>query len=212
MANHDKGAVDDVNGTVKYAVFCHVQSVINSPQQFAEYAGKLLEYVSAIYILTESLQQLYDQCRQKSVCEHGILKVPYVDWFVSTDSVVMKFYKTTISKQPIQEIKYFMQGQDDDANFLEDDHAPRSTSEKVEFQVDNYCLVNYEEKLWPGQITKIISSSLIQVKCYKKATAPAGSTYRWPKKTDELDYNIMDIKYKKMYIHPSKILLYGFLN
>ena len=105
MANHGKGAIDDVNGTVKHAVFCHVRSVINCPQQFAEYADKLLEYVSAINILTESLELLYDQCRQKSVCVHGILKVPYVDWFVSTDSVVMKFYKTTTSKQPIQEMK-----------------------------------------------------------------------------------------------------------
>ena len=44
--NHGKGAVDSVGGTVKHAVFRHVQSgrvVINSPQQFAEYADKLLE-------------------------------------------------------------------------------------------------------------------------------------------------------------------------
>ena len=41
-----------------------------------------------------------------------------------------------------------MQGQDDDASSLEDDHAPRSTPGKVEFQVGNYCVVNYEEELW----------------------------------------------------------------
>ena len=62
-----------------------------------------------------------------------------------------------------------MQGQNDDINSLEDDHAPKSTPEKVEFQVGNYCLVNYEEELWHSQITKIISSSLIRVKCYDKA-------------------------------------------
>ena len=87
-----------------------------------------------------------------------------------------------------------MQGQDDDASSLEDDHAPRSTPGKVEFQVGNYCVVNYEEELWPGQITKIISSSLIRVKCYEKAV-PAGANWRWLKKTDEQDYHTMDIKH-----------------
>ena len=159
-ANHGKGAVDGVGGTMKHAVFHHVQSgrvVIKSPQQFAEYADKLLENVSVIYIPTESLElQYHDECRQKSVYMRGTLKVHYVNWFVSTDSVVMKFYETTISKQLIREVKYHMQSQDDDVSSLEDDHASRSTLEKVEFQVGNYCLVNYEEELWPGQITKII--------------------------------------------------------
>ena len=43
-ANHGKGAVGGVAETVKHAVFHHVQSArVNSPQQFAEYADKLLE-------------------------------------------------------------------------------------------------------------------------------------------------------------------------
>ena len=145
-ASYDKGAVDGLGLTVKHAVFCHVQSgcvMINSPQQFAEYVGKLLENVSVIYIPTESLElQYHDECRQKSVYVHGTLKVHYVDWFISTDFVVMKFYQTTISKQLVQEVKYCMQGQDDNVSSLEDDHAPRSNPEK-EFQVGNYCLVNY---------------------------------------------------------------------
>ena len=90
-----------------------------------------------------------------------------------------------------------MQGQDDDASSLEDNHAHWSTPDKkVETQVGNYCLVNYEEELWPGQITKIISRSWIRVKYYKKATAHAGFTWRWPKKTDEQDYHIVGIRHK----------------
>ena len=108
----------------------------------------------------------------------------------------MKFYETTISKQLIGEVKYCMQGQDDDVSSLEDDHGPRNTPEKIEFQVGNYFLVNYEEELWPIQIRKIISSFLICVKWYRKAAAPAGSTWRWPKKTDEQDYHIINIKHK----------------
>ena len=113
----------------------------------------------------------------------------YFDRFVSTDSAETKFYETTISKQLIREV-YCMQGQDDDASSLEDDHAPRSTPGKVKFQVGNYCVVNYEEELWPGQITKIISSSLIRFKCYEKAV-PAGANWRWPKKTEQ-DYHTME--------------------
>ena len=193
--NHGKGAVDVVGGMVKHAVFCHIQSghlLINSPQQFAEYADKLLENVSVIYIPTESLElQYHDKCRQKSVYVCGTLKVHYVDQFFFTDSAVMKFYETTISKQVIWEMKHCMQGQDDDASSFEDDHAPRSIPENVEFQVGNYYLVNYEEELWPNQIIKMISSNLIHVKCYEKATAPAGSTWRWPKKNDEQNHHII---------------------
>ena len=151
--------------------------MINSPQQFAEYADKLLENVSVIYIPTESLERQYhDECREKSVYVCGTLKAHYAHRFVSTDSAVMKFHETTISKQLIREVKYCIQDQGDDASSLENDDAPRSTPEKVELQVGNYCLVNYEEELWPSQITRIISSSLIRVKCYEKATAPVGFT------------------------------------
>ena len=43
-ANHGKGAVDGISGTVKHAVFRHVLSnkvVIKSPQEFAEYADSI---------------------------------------------------------------------------------------------------------------------------------------------------------------------------
>ena len=127
-------AVDGVSETIKHAVFHHVQSgfvVINSPQQSAEYADRLLENVSVIYIPTELLElQYHDERRQMSVYVHGTLKVHNVDQFVYTYSVVMKFYETTIGKQLIQEVKHCMQGQDDDASSFEDDHAPRSTPEK----------------------------------------------------------------------------------
>ena len=88
-------------------VFRHLQSgrvVINSPRQFEEYADKLLENVSVNYLPTESLElQYHDECRQKSVYVRGTLKVRYV----TTDTVVMKFYEITISKQLIREVKLY---------------------------------------------------------------------------------------------------------
>ena len=105
--NHGKGAVDGLGGTIKHAVFRHLQSgrvVINSPRQFEEYADKLLENVSVNYLPTESLElQYHDECRQKSVYVRGTLKVRYV----TTDTVVMKFYEITISKQLIREVKLY---------------------------------------------------------------------------------------------------------
>ena len=58
---------------------------------------------------------------------YDTLKVHYVDQFVSTNSVVIKFYENLKSKQLILEVRYCMQGQDDDASSLDDGHAPRST-------------------------------------------------------------------------------------
>ena len=105
--------------------------MISSPQQFAEYADKLLENASVIYIPTESLElQNHDECKQKSVYVPGALKAHYVDRFVSAGSVVMKFYETTISKQLIREMRNCMLGQDDDASSLECNHASRSTHKK----------------------------------------------------------------------------------
>ena len=105
--NHGKGAVDCLGGTIRHAVFRHLQSgrvVINSPRQFEEYADKLLENVSVSYLPTESLElQYHGECRQKSVYVRGTLKVRYV----TTDTVVMKFYEITISKQLIREVKLY---------------------------------------------------------------------------------------------------------
>ena len=131
-----------------------------------------------------------------SVYVHGTLKVHNVDQFVYTYSVVMKFYETTIGKQLIQEVKHCMQGQDDDASSFEDDHAPRSTPEKKRISSGQLLL----GELWRGTLAQSNNenhlNSLILVKCYEKSTAPASSTWRWPKKTDEQDYHIMDIKHK----------------
>ena len=82
--------------------------MINTPRQFEEHADKLLENVSVNYLPTESLElQYHDECRQKSVYVRGTLKVRYVDRFVTTDTVVMKFYEITISKQLIREVKLY---------------------------------------------------------------------------------------------------------
>ena len=48
-ANHGKGVVDGIGGTVKHAVYSHVLTnrvVIKSPKQFAEYANEILPNIT----------------------------------------------------------------------------------------------------------------------------------------------------------------------
>lgn len=50
----------------------------------------------------------------------------------------------------------------------------------------------FEGELWPGQVTKVSGNS-IRVKCLEKDNQ-AGSTWRWPQKLDEADYDVTDVK------------------
>ena len=56
-------------------------------------------------------------------------------------------------------------------------------------------LVEYEDELWPGQVTSV-AEERATVKCYEKAELPRGSTWKWPAKDDEHDYPLADIKQK----------------
>ena len=78
-ANHGKGAIDGIGGTVRHAVFRHVLSnkvVIKSLQQFAEYADSILPNISGIFIDDGILQlDYYEECREKAAYVYGTLKV-----------------------------------------------------------------------------------------------------------------------------------------
>ena len=85
-ANHGKGAVDGIGGTVKHAVFRHVLSnkvVIKSPQQFDEYADYTLPNMSVIFADDDILQlDYYEEYREKAVYVYGTLKVHFVEHIV----------------------------------------------------------------------------------------------------------------------------------
>ena len=67
-ANHGKGAIDGIGGTLRHAVFRHVLSnkvVIKSPRQFAEYADSILPNISGIFVDDGILQlDYYEECRE----------------------------------------------------------------------------------------------------------------------------------------------------
>ena len=52
-ANHGKGCVDGIGGTVKHAVYRHVlskQVVIASPQDFANYANEICWGINVVLV------------------------------------------------------------------------------------------------------------------------------------------------------------------
>ena len=61
-ANHGKGVVDGIGGTVKHAVYSHVftnRVVITSPKQFAEHANEILPKITVQYVENESMEHGY---------------------------------------------------------------------------------------------------------------------------------------------------------
>lgn len=188
-ANHGKGAVDGVGGTVKHAVYRHVLSgrvVIKTPQQFAEYADSILEKVSVVYLEQSDLElQHHNECREQAIYIKGTLKVHFVDRVVTPDSILLKFFSTSTSSIPINEVKF-------------NNNIPALPNNIVinantEYQEGDYCLVQFEGELWPGQITKENSNNTFRIRCYEKAEAPLGSTWRWPKRTDEQEYRMEEV-------------------
>ena len=180
-ANHGKGAVDGIGGTVKHAVYRHVLSkkvVIRSPQHFAEYADSILPKISVIFVDNENLQlSFHEECRANAVYIYGALKVHFVDRIISEMKCDLKFYMTSLSSHPINEIEYDCPG-----------GVPA---------VGDYYLVMYEGGLWPGQVIQVKKNGqIIQVKCLEKAEAPTGSYWKWPAKKDEHEYPLCDIKQK----------------
>ena len=77
QANHGKGAVDGVGGTIKNTVFRKVQAkdvVIQGPKHFAEFADSILPSISVIYI-KDSKSSYEEECRKNAIKIPGTLKV-----------------------------------------------------------------------------------------------------------------------------------------
>ena len=69
-ANHGKGVVDGIGGTVKHAVYSHVLTnrvVIKSPKQLAEYANEIMPKITVQYVENESMELRYQsECHEKA--------------------------------------------------------------------------------------------------------------------------------------------------
>ena len=100
-ANHGKGAVDGIGGTVKHAVFRHVLSnrfVIKLPKHFAEYADSILPKIQVLFLANEDLElSFHEECREKAIYVHGTLKVHFIERVINDKKCHLKFYETSKS-------------------------------------------------------------------------------------------------------------------
>ena len=179
-ANHGKGVVDGIAGTVKHPVYSHVLTnrvVVKSPKQFAEYANEILPKITVQYVENESMELGYQsECREKVQKVIGTLEVHCVKQFMQNSSCQLKLFMTSKSHNPLAEVQYQV----------------ALLPQHVSYNIGIYVLVRYEGELWPGQITKV-EQDRVRVKCFQKAAAQ-GSIWRWPDKPDEGFYQNGDVE------------------
>ena len=182
-ANHGKGAVDGIGGTVKHAVYSNVfknRVVIKSPKQFAGYANeilpkKLLFSVWRMNPWSSDINQNAEK-KQKKLKEHW--KFTALSKFMQNLSYQLKFFMTSKSHDPVAEVQYQV----------------AVLPQHVLYKIGTYVLVWYESELWPGQITKV-EQDRVRVKCFQKAAAQ-GSIWRWPDKSDDGLYQTGDAEWE----------------
>ena len=83
-SHHGKGPMDGVGGTVKNVVFRNVKSgkaVINSPEEFANYAAELMPSISSLYLPMEQILEEPD----------NVVTAPAIPGTLKVHKVVRKF-------------------------------------------------------------------------------------------------------------------------
>ena len=171
--NHGKGCVDGIGGTVKDAVYRHVlskQVVIASPQIFAEYANKICQGISVLFV--EDLDLSYhDECRANAQYVKGTLQVHFIQRTIRGGKCVLNFFETSESIVPL--------------------NSKECKLNREVCQTGDYMIVQYEGSHFPG-IVEGRNQARVIVKCMQKSNAP-GSTWHWPAKVDIHDYPMQDI-------------------
>ena len=109
-ANHGKGAVDGLGGSVKHAVWRRVKShrvAITSPQQFAEYAYSVCPGIKVTYLLTAELDlQYHVQCRSLAKPIPDTLQVHHVRRIVCETQYTLECYATSTSPHLMSSTEY----------------------------------------------------------------------------------------------------------
>ena len=89
-ANHGKGVIDGIGGTVKHAVYSYVLTnriVIKSPEQFIKYANEIFPKTTVQYVENESIELGYlSECQEKAKKVKGTLKVHCIKRFMQNST------------------------------------------------------------------------------------------------------------------------------
>ena len=77
--------MDGIDGTIKHAVYRHIlskQVAIASPQDFAEYANKICQGISVLFVKDRDLSY-HDECRANAQYVKGTLQVHFIQRTIS---------------------------------------------------------------------------------------------------------------------------------
>ena len=95
-ANHGKGPVDQLGGSVTHAVYRNVLSkkvIIENSQQFASYADSILPNIQVMFVGNDWLKlYLHNECRKNEVYVYGTLKVHKITCIVEKNKATLQFY------------------------------------------------------------------------------------------------------------------------
>ena len=104
-ANHGKGVVDGIGGTVKHAVYSHVLTELSSNPQ-SSLQSMQMKYCQKLLFNLWRMNPWSSECREKAKKVKGTLKVHCVKWFMQNSSCQLKFFMTSKSHNPLAEAQY----------------------------------------------------------------------------------------------------------
>ena len=109
-ANHGKGAVDGLGGSVKHAVWRRVMGnrlTIRCASEFADEANKICPGITVKFVATKELNLSYHiQCRNRSKAVPKTLQVHSVKREVTPDAYTLSFYATSTSSTKLNATIY----------------------------------------------------------------------------------------------------------
>lgn len=182
QANHGKGAVDGIGGTIKNSVFRRVLSkevVISGPEHFATFADSILPSINVKFIQAAE-SGFDDECRNEARPVPGTLKVHKVLREAVTGGFKLTLFDSSAAENNmVKERMYTSAGT---ANV-------ETPSNSNPLKRGDFVIITYEGEKFPGEISKVerLDPPMVTVKCMKKDKA-SGSIWCWPCRDDEVEH------------------------
>ena len=195
--SHGKGVVDGVGGTIKSAVRTRVMSkdektIVQNSTDFHNVASSILKSTKCFHISKNEIDELNKMLNpwDNTVQVPGIRGIHVVKYHYGSKTIMCWKTSYDVHKKPFYEMSFAptLNGDDDD----DDEHHEVSCSQggiKTPLSVGQWCLVNYEGAIFPGEVTQSVGNET-EVSVMTKS----GTKYwKWPEKEDKVFYSESNI-------------------